>query len=93
MLVTCLNLAYLCVLDNQPVDILAVAAGNPAQAVPGQKREFAMVGGTVDRNKKKRNKKPKVSQGPVIPKNALMQLNEIKPGLVYNVGDHEGTVL
>ena len=83
---------------NQPVDILAVAAGNPnpGVVVPGQKREYTMVGGTVGAgvgNKKKRNKKAKITQGPVIPKNALMQLNEIKPGLVYNVGDHEGMLL
>ena len=76
---------------NQPVDILAAAGGNAAAVVPGQKREFAMVGGQVgDKNKRKRPKKPKISQGPVLPKNALMQLNEIKPGLMYNIGDHEG---
>lgn len=39
-----------------------------------------------------RPKKRKKTQGPVLPKNALMQLNEIKPGLQYKLMSQTGPV-
>jgi len=51
----------------------------------GTKRPF----GDADDKKKKRRKKV---SGPPLPKNALMQLNEIKPGLVYNLMSQSGPV-
>ncbi|XP_065100672.1 double-stranded RNA-specific editase 1a isoform X1 [Paramisgurnus dabryanus] len=39
-----------------------------------------------------RSKKRKKTQGPVLPKNALMQLNEIKPGLQYKLTSQTGPV-
>ncbi|XP_064419489.1 double-stranded RNA-specific editase 1 [Latimeria chalumnae] len=43
-------------------------------------------------NSKFRPKKRKKIPGPVLPKNALMQLNEIKPGLQYKVLSQSGPV-
>ena len=37
-----------------------------------------------------KNKKRKTGGGTPLPKNALMQLNEIKPGLIYNVVEQGG---
>ncbi len=55
----------------------------------GVKRAFP--GGEADGNNRRRKKKKKVP-GPPLPKNALMQLNEIKPGLQYKLMAQAGPV-
>jgi double stranded RNA-specific editase B len=55
----------------------------------GVKRSFP--GTDSDGNNRRRKKKKKVP-GPPLPKNALMQLNEIKPGLQYRLVTQSGPV-
>ena len=57
----------------------------------GTKRPHSGAGsdGGAD-NASRRRKKKKKMPGPPLPKNALMQLNEIKPGLVYNLVSQSG---
>ena len=56
----------------------------------GTKRSASQSGGGAGGDDARRRKKKKKLPGPPLPKNALMQLNEIKPGLVYNLLSQSG---
>lgn len=69
---------------------------------PREGNQLSNGGGTTSRKRpleegnnghsKFRSKKRKKTPGPVLPKNALMQLNEIKPGLQYKLLSQTGPV-
>ena len=66
----------------------AVDADGDTDMERGTKRHHS-ASNDADSNARRRKKKKKMP-GPPLPKNALMQLNEIKPGLVYNLVSQSG---
>uniref|UniRef100_A0A6Q2Y4B0 Adenosine deaminase RNA specific B1a n=1 Tax=Esox lucius TaxID=8010 RepID=A0A6Q2Y4B0_ESOLU len=65
--------------------------GGSAGGGGGRKRPLEE-GNNGHHNNKYRPKKRKKTPGPILPKNALMQLNEIKPGLQYKLLSQTGPV-
>uniref|UniRef100_A0A8C8I625 Double-stranded RNA-specific editase 1-like n=3 Tax=Oncorhynchus tshawytscha TaxID=74940 RepID=A0A8C8I625_ONCTS len=65
--------------------------GGSAGCGGGRKRPLEE-GNNGHHNNKYRPKKRKKMPGPILPKNALMQLNEIKPGLQYKLLSQTGPV-
>ncbi|XP_022088408.1 double-stranded RNA-specific editase 1-like isoform X2 [Acanthaster planci] len=61
------------------------------RGLPDTDEEMMDVSTLLQKGKSKR-KKSKRARGPPMPKNALMQLNEIKPGLVFKLVTQEGPV-
>lgn len=60
--------------------------GDESITTPGTKRKSGSSQGSARKKQKKNSISPKMVQ----PKNALMQLNELKPGLKYSVDSQEG---
>ncbi|XP_039979084.1 double-stranded RNA-specific editase 1-like isoform X1 [Xiphias gladius] len=85
--------------ENRNLDNLFSKEGVAAEAaqlpngsgVGGRKRPLEE-GNNGHTHSKYRPKKRKKVPGPILPKNALMQLNEIKPGLQYNLLSQTGPV-
>ncbi|XP_056670524.1 double-stranded RNA-specific editase 1 [Monodelphis domestica] len=77
--------------ENRNVDNVPPpgAAEGPAPAPGGRKRPLE---DGANGHPKFRAKRRKKVPGPVLPKNALMQLNEIKPGLQYQLLSQTGPV-
>ncbi|XP_038058159.1 double-stranded RNA-specific editase 1-like [Patiria miniata] len=82
----------------QVEDSSGVEEGQNGTDLRGKKRSLEdededMADVSADGQKAKtKKKKPKRARGPPMPKNALMQLNEIKPGLVFKPALQEGPV-
>ncbi|CAG06647.1 unnamed protein product, partial [Tetraodon nigroviridis] len=72
--------------------IAAEAAQLPNGSAGGGKKRPLEEGNNGHVHSKYRPKKRKKVPGPVLPKNALMQLNEIKPGLQYKLLSQTGPV-
>uniref|UniRef100_A0AAY4CJ88 Adenosine deaminase RNA specific B1b n=1 Tax=Denticeps clupeoides TaxID=299321 RepID=A0AAY4CJ88_9TELE len=84
--------------ENRNMDnVSSKEAGGVAEQLPngggggGRKRPLEE-GNNGHAHSKFRPKKRKKTPGPVLPKNALMQLNEIKPGLQYKLLSQTGPV-
>nr|XP_046218680.1 double-stranded RNA-specific editase 1-like isoform X2 [Oncorhynchus gorbuscha] len=70
----------------------AVAEQLPNGSGGGSRKRPLEEGNNGHTHSKFRAKKRKKTPGPVLPKNALMQLNEIKPGLLYKLLSQTGPV-
>ncbi|XP_037343626.1 double-stranded RNA-specific editase 1 isoform X1 [Pungitius pungitius] len=80
-------------LDNVSCkDGLGVAEQLPNGSGLGSRKRPLEEGSNGHTHSKFRAKKRKKTPGPVLPKNALMQLNEIKPGLQYKLLSQTGPV-
>ncbi|XP_040056754.1 double-stranded RNA-specific editase 1 isoform X1 [Gasterosteus aculeatus] len=80
-------------LDNvSGKDGLGVAEQLPNGSGLGSRKRPLEEGSNGHTHAKFRAKKRKKTPGPVLPKNALMQLNEIKPGLQYKLLSQTGPV-
>lgn len=71
---------------------MGVADQLPNGSGPGSRKRPLEEGNNGQAHSKFRAKKRKKTPGPVLPKNALMQLNEIKPGLQYKLLSQTGPV-
>ncbi|XP_072173490.1 double-stranded RNA-specific editase 1-like [Diadema setosum] len=87
--------------ENINVDQEAVDGGQEAKgmkrSIDDTDEDITDTGDDNSKNDQKetlkpRRKKKKTTPGPRLPKNALMQLNEIKPGLQYNTVSQTGPV-
>ncbi|KAK1344253.1 hypothetical protein QTO34_014818 [Cnephaeus nilssonii] len=91
--------------STEAKDSCSVDPGPPGDSAPGPADSYLLPnggGGSVGRKRpldegsnghaKFRLKKRRRAPGPALPKNALMQLNEIKPGLQYTLLSQTGPV-
>lgn len=82
--------------ENRNLDNLftkeAEADRLPSKSVGGERKRPLEEGNNGHTHSKYRPKKRKKVSGPILPKNALMQLNEIKPGLQYKLLSQTGPV-
>ncbi|XP_023282686.1 double-stranded RNA-specific editase 1-like isoform X2 [Seriola lalandi dorsalis] len=72
--------------------VAAEAAQLPNGSAGGGRKRPLEEGNNGHTHSKYRPKKRKKAPGPILPKNALMQLNEIKPGLQYKLLSQTGPV-
>ncbi|XP_071320830.1 double-stranded RNA-specific editase 1-like isoform X1 [Trachinotus anak] len=72
--------------------VVAEAAQLPNGSAGGGRKRPLEEGNNGHTHSKYRPKKRKKAPGPILPKNALMQLNEIKPGLQYKLLSQTGPV-
>ncbi|XP_040887832.1 double-stranded RNA-specific editase 1-like [Toxotes jaculatrix] len=72
--------------------VAAEAAQLPNGSAGGGRKRPLEEGNNGHTHPKYRPKKRKKAPGPILPKNALMQLNEIKPGLQYKLLSQTGPV-
>ncbi|XP_068165893.1 double-stranded RNA-specific editase 1-like isoform X2 [Antennarius striatus] len=72
--------------------VAAEAAQLPNGSAGGGRKRPLEEGNNGHSHSKYRPKKRKKVPGPILPKNALMQLNEIKPGLQYRLQSQTGPV-
>ncbi|KAG7215684.1 hypothetical protein INR49_022039 [Caranx melampygus] len=72
--------------------VAAEAAQPPNGSAGGGRKRPLEEGNNGHTHSKYKPKKRKKAPGPVLPKNALMQLNEIKPGLQYKLLSQTGPV-
>lgn len=68
--------------DPFEADVPMASASDEQSYTAGQKRPFPGAGTPTGGAASKKKKKP---AGPPVQKNALMQLNEIRPGLQYTI--------
>uniref|UniRef100_A0A8D3AB21 Adenosine deaminase RNA specific B1a n=1 Tax=Scophthalmus maximus TaxID=52904 RepID=A0A8D3AB21_SCOMX len=85
--------------ENRNSDNLLSKAGFAAEAAQlpngsavGRRKRPLEEGNNGHKQSKYRPKKRKKVPGPILPKNALMQLNEVKPGLQYKLLSQTGPV-